>query len=318
MSADKVTIDLTGDSPVGSATPDQCTKRTRSPTHEEAAGSSLDGSFQPNDKKPKPAAPPASVALGASRPVLREVALALADFAPLLCENDLSVPRQEESWTCGYANLQALLETLARVRSDAPVACEVTALQRQVEAAWREGFDPISAAQYRGVLAGKRGTAGWIGAPEMYACLTHMREDALIFEIIGRSGAGAAIHQIVTSLMRGDGNDTPGPRTPIVLQHDGHSRLIVGTLPGGTCAEEGGAARRLLICDPQQRGSARVECVRCTKLDGRQYQLVAVSGRRLDEAEALGRRGDPQPAAMWDEGGRWGYSDFWRPRYRRG
>lgn len=91
------------------------------------------------------------MALSDSRPVLGPVALALADFAPLLCEHDIAVPHQQTNWTCGYANLQALLGTLARFRTESeraePLAEDVLTLQRQIEAAWKEGFDPISAAQ---------------------------------------------------------------------------------------------------------------------------------------------------------------------------
>jgi len=41
------------------------------------------------------------------------------------------------------------------------------------------------------------------------------------------------------------------------------------------------------------------------KLDGNSYQLVVVRGdgqRRLSEAEARSRRGEPRAAAMWRQG----------------
>ena len=97
-----------------------------------------------------------------------------------------------------------------------------------------------------------------------------------------------------------------GQRTdlPIVLQHAGHSRTIIGTtaIPSG-----------LLLRDPAH---AERRCAWLSKqeLDGRQYQLVLVRNRsgeraasaRLSAQQAHSRAGDPEPAAVWHTTG-WQY-----------
>lgn len=136
-------------------------------------------------------------------------------------------------------------------------------------------------------------------------------------QIVERRNAGGAIAQVAASLLLED----PPYRFPLVLQEEGHSRLIVGVLPADAPLQSADGAQtwHVLICDPHwKHGKAVVECVRASELNGSEYQLVTVSGRRLSEAEALRRKGDPQPAAIWNSthrGGEWIYSDFWKIRF---
>ena len=112
--------------------------------------------------------------------------------APALCRQEgWTLPEQHEDWTCGYANLGALLQCLASGgRQHLPISTEPAALQALIERAWGEGFDPEGRAEFGGRLVGKRGKRGWIGTPEMAAVLWHLRVDALVVEVDNEQGAG--------------------------------------------------------------------------------------------------------------------------------
>ena len=213
----------------------------------------------------------------------------------------LEMPTQRDHWSCGYANLRALLRSaLGAAAGDVSPA----ALQRTIEAAWNAGFDPRSARQFGGRLVGKTGRAAYIGAAETQAALTHLRLDAAIVEIVRRTGSGAAVHSVAFTAFAAECFDCGGTRCPIILQHDGHSRTIVGVTS---------APDALLIADP--RNDQAVSVVRARDLDGRQYQMTFLVGepglvrqpvRRLGDAEVQSRRGESEAIAVYDDSG-WRY-----------
>ena len=233
---------------------------------------------------------------------------------PALCRQEgWTLPEQREDWTCGYANLGALLQCLASGgRQQLPTSTEPAALQALIERAWEEGFDPEGRAEFGGRLVGKRGKRGWIGTPEMAAALWHLRVDALVVEIDNEQGAGRGsgngVFEAVRACLapaRGQPPQHGGEGVtalPIVLQGDGHSRTVLGlsgSLSGGAANAPRGP--ELVLSDPKL--GVLGEAPRT--LDGKSYQLVVVRGdgqRRLDEAEARRRRGVPQAAALWRQG----------------
>ena len=261
------------------------------------------------------AAPPSRLTLmerGAQ--AVPELPRALASFEPRLAAQGHALPVQYDSWTCGYANLGAMLRNVAQAgRHDLPTdvargnTCrptDVAALQALVERAWREGFDPASAKQFGRSLVGKRGRAGWIGAPEMAAVLWHLRVDAMLVEVVVERGdadqrSGGAVYEAVATCLEGSGGSPAVTPLPIVLQGSNHSRTILGVTTGP------GAARTLVVRDPSDRDLRVVRCLPPSSLDGKPYQLVIVrSTRQLSEAEARKRMGEPDAAALWQYG-RW-------------
>ena len=100
-----------------------------------------------------------------------------------------------------------------------------------------------------------------------------------------------------------------GTRCPIILQHDGHSRSIVGATS---------SPDTVLIADPNN--DQAVSVVRVPELDGRQYQMTFLVGepdRRLGDAEAQRRRGEFSSIAVcWDTG--WKYDSRARTELRFG
>jgi len=274
--------------------------------------------------------------------------------------------RQQHNWDCGYANIMALLQTLARRRAPSAATSvavsaaasatgfaeewptSIAAVQRTIVAAWRAGYDRRSAEQYHWRLLGKEGRAGWIGAPECLALLCHLRLDAFLVEVVQRASAGSAVYAVAAAwfalpsssaprelnegstshatsrpaahsagnpaLGAGAGMDIdPGlsmagrsRRPPLYLQHQGHSRTLIGVLR---------APRRLLVRDPKDAPLEQLRCIAPEHFDGKQWQIVGVTDRALSEEEALTRRsGVPDAAARWDRG-RWEYSDGFTLRF---
>jgi len=180
----------------------------------------------------------------------------------------------DQGWGCGYRNAQMLLSHLLARRRHS--SCEgpsrpycsklfagagsvpsVETLQSLIEEAWASGFDEPGAAQLGGRLLGTR---TWIGATEVAVLLRSQGVRAHIIDFsslvpphadnlfrwvwdyfeqgrsqpsgaaaVGGAGRGGAVFQSL--------------RAPLYLQHQGHSRLIVGAV------RKSGKVQ-LLILDP--------------------------------------------------------------------
>eukprot|EP00966_Prymnesium_polylepis_P012781 293928-Prymnesium_polylepis.1 len=218
--------------------------------------------------------------------------------------------RQHDTWTCGYENLASLLSSIRRrgLHGGVPTELRPLALQRLIEEAWRAGFSPRD----RTKLVGTR---KWIGGPEWIIALWHLRLDGLIIEIAGDGkrargpgGAGRAVVAAVRACLRCCTD------LPLLLQHQGHSRTVVGVLSR--------PAERLVLRDPNDSPGA-LRCVAPHELDGKQYQVVVVRNRNhagapvpvgLSADGAARRRGEPATAALWTASG-WEYESFCRMRF---
>jgi hypothetical protein len=245
-----------------------------------------------------------------------------------LCCLDTRLPQVTTRWDCGYVNVSAILDVLSRrqpsVRTHlgtAATSARVRDIQQLVDKAWRSGYDPEGARQHGGRLLGKVGRAGWLGAAETLVLLWHIRVEAFILEVVDRPLAGRAVYEAATACFAaqelpagpaGDGDRrAPTRRPPILLQGDGHSQLLLGTLT---------SPERLLIRDPSD-APGLVRCVAPQTLDGRQYQLVVCGRAHLgaagedslamsEPAEAARRRNpELEAAAMWHRSA-WQYAGW--------
>ncbi|ETE63552.1 Zinc finger with UFM1-specific peptidase domain protein [Ophiophagus hannah] len=173
-------------------------------------------------------------------------------------------------------------------------------IQTQIEDAWKEGFDPQGASHFNSKL---QGTKAWIGACEIYSLLTFLRLKCQIIDFhqpTGSSGTHPCLFEWVLNYYS-SGKDSNGKvmstsKPPIYLQHQGHSRTIVGI------EERKNKSLCLLIFDP---GCPSEEMQKLLKgIDGnnlklfrrlpgglkhKQYQIVSVEGV-LTEEEKVARR----------------------------
>ncbi|XP_030640808.1 zinc finger-containing ubiquitin peptidase 1 [Chanos chanos] len=205
----------------------------------------------------------------------------------------------DSGWGCGYRNFQMLLSCLQRTQpyqstlsvGEVP---SIPRIQGMIEEAWKEGADPQGASHFNHQLQGSR---AWIGATEIYSVLTSLRVKARIVDFHRPTGPGDTHPRLFDwvkqyySLSATGGARLP-PRVvqtsqpPVYLQHQGHSRSIVGV------EQRRNGSVALLIFDPGCRpGDMRkllsrdtaAGLVRRTRkfpsnLKHKQYQVVSVEG----------------------------------------
>ncbi|XP_072251098.1 zinc finger-containing ubiquitin peptidase 1 isoform X2 [Leuresthes tenuis] len=204
----------------------------------------------------------------------------------------------DQGWGCGYRNFQMLLSSLHRtdeyssLLQGKPVP-SVPRVQSMIEEAWKEGLDPQGASHFSQRV---RGTRGWIGATEIYILLTSLGISARIIDFHQPTGAGDTHPRLFDWVKQyfcqsGRSSRLP-PRViqtdlpPLYLQHQGHSRSIVGI------EQKKNGSLCLLLLDPacsasdtrkllsRETVSFSIRHVRKfpRSLKHRQYQLVAAQG----------------------------------------
>ncbi|KAI0340493.1 DUF1671-domain-containing protein [Trametopsis cervina] len=153
----------------------------------------------------------------------------------------------DRSWGCGYLNFlmscTALMDqgqqpSYSRLL-ELPSPPGVRRLQRLIEQAWEEGYDEEGAQQLNHRLLG---TNKWIGTAELYVALSYRGvpsrlvdfelnkrgPELLIDWIIDYFGQGEARHNDINQALLGASPVVITDRLPLVLQHAGHSRTVVG------------------------------------------------------------------------------------------
>jgi len=148
----------------------------------------------------------------------------------------------DQGWACGYKNFQMLLSSL---RHDPQYAMHlfshdaanetnrdipsVSYLQRLIEKAWTAGFDSAGREQLNGHLLN---STKWIGPTEVMACLSNLNIKTELYDFhqpktIEKSNAYKYLFEWIRNYFQQqrNGNNTIHP---LYLQHEGHSRTIVG------------------------------------------------------------------------------------------
>ncbi|XP_042536874.1 zinc finger-containing ubiquitin peptidase 1 isoform X2 [Dipodomys spectabilis] len=212
----------------------------------------------------------------------------------------------DKGWGCGYRNFQMLLSSLLQddtfddCLKGMSIPC-IPKIQAMIEDAWKEGFDPQGASQLNNRL---QGTKAWIGACEIYTLLTSLRVKCRIIDFhkpTGPLGTHPRLFEWIlnyySSEREGDSKVICTSKPPIYLQHQGHSRTVVGI------EERKNRTLCLLIFDP---GCPSPEMQKLLKQDieasslkqlrkfvgnlkHKQYQIVAVEGA-LSPEEKIARR----------------------------
>lgn len=203
----------------------------------------------------------------------------------------------DNGWGCGYRNFQMLLSSLMKmeqykdVLQDLVIPC-IPKIQIMIEEAWKTGFDPQGAASFENKL---KGTRAWIGATEIYCLLTFLRIKCQIVDFhqpTGPSGTHPRLFERIrqyyslgsNAALRLQPKVIWTNKPPIYLQHQGHSRTIVGV------EERNNGTLCLLIFDP---GNQEMQKLLRSDITGmnlkmirrfigsmkhRQYQIVAING----------------------------------------
>ncbi|XP_038077960.1 zinc finger-containing ubiquitin peptidase 1-like [Patiria miniata] len=222
----------------------------------------------------------------------------------------------DKGWGCGYRNLHMLLSSLVRIDEYRQVLFSgqnaipsISKLQQLIEAAWAKGFDPQGREQLGGRVANTR---KWIGATEITAVLSSLRAKCRLVDFHTPTGRGGT-HPLMFEWVR-DYFGKPGAaalklrvlgnnatrresiqtrKTPLYLQHEGHSRTIIG------CEVHKDSSIRLLLFDPSYKvidgqglGSAKLDAYAMrpirkslTQMKAKQYQIVSVDRLMTSDQE---------------------------------
>ncbi|GFN84674.1 Zinc finger with ufm1-specific peptidase domain protein-like [Plakobranchus ocellatus] len=201
----------------------------------------------------------------------------------------------DRGWGCGYRNFQMMLSSLVSdpeyahriFKGGQVVIPSVPKVQQMIESAWRKGFDQDGCRQLRGSLVN---TQKWIGATEIVATLASLGVKCRLVDFHAPSapdGSHPRLLEWVTDYFttRRPQQFTP----PLYLQHQGHSRTIVGV-------DIDRDTRRLLLFDPGSKRDHLAslaatglnwKCMRTFRrtqagFRARQYQIVEVTGLLTD------------------------------------
>ncbi|XP_076004590.1 zinc finger-containing ubiquitin peptidase 1 [Genypterus blacodes] len=204
----------------------------------------------------------------------------------------------DKGWGCGYRNVQMLLSSLHGIEAFAHLLPEqgvptIPRIQNMIEAAWKEGLDPQGASHFNQRL---QGTRAWIGATEIYTLFISLGISARIIDFHQPTGPGDThprlFEWVKQYFSQASGGSRQPPRViqtaqpPLYLQHQGHSRSIVGVEqrkngsfclllldPGCSPAD----SRKLLCRDTIAKAVRQIRKFP-RNLTHKQYQVVALQG----------------------------------------
>mmetsp|Transcript_5217 Transcript_5217/g.10170 ORF Transcript_5217/g.10170 Transcript_5217/m.10170 type:complete len:279 (+) Transcript_5217:63-899(+) len=173
---------------------------------------------------------------------------------------------QTMNWDCGYRNMQSMLSSYLNYDSDVRDQLFSTGiltiptlmdLQKKIEKAWSKGFDQIGGMQLDYTLFN---TNKWIGATEVVAMLRSCGIKACVadFDFTSRQCDLNTMVQVIWKYFQTrcenqkknfskENIKNSNFIAPLYLQHQGHSRLILGV------EKWVNGDIKLLILDPQMR-----------------------------------------------------------------
>ncbi|XP_054846813.1 zinc finger-containing ubiquitin peptidase 1 isoform X2 [Eublepharis macularius] len=213
----------------------------------------------------------------------------------------------DRGWGCGYRNFQILLSSLLKnriyqdcLKDHLSIPC-IPKIQLLIENSWKEGFDPQGASHFDNRL---QGTKAWIGACEIYSLLTSLSLKCQIIDFhqpTDPSGKHPRLFEWVLNYYKTDKENTAKvvftSKPPIYLQHQGHSRTIIGI------EERKNKSLCLLILDPGCTSQEMQKLLKgvdskslkllqrfVTGLKHKQYQVVAIDGVLSAEEKAARRQ----------------------------
>ncbi|KAF9052718.1 peptidase family C78-domain-containing protein [Panaeolus papilionaceus] len=168
--------------------------------------------------------------------------------AALCIDNAVLYSREpwDAGWGCGYRNFLMACAALMtqdqqpayRSLLESPSSPSVRNLQRWIEDAWSEGFDPDGKKQLQRLVD----TRKWIGTADLWVALTYRRipselvdfdlkdknHHKLIDWIVHYFTPNQSIKSMNAFESLQSSCVTSTHKMPIILQHNGHSRTIVG------------------------------------------------------------------------------------------
>ncbi|CAL1544796.1 unnamed protein product [Lymnaea stagnalis] len=201
----------------------------------------------------------------------------------------------DKGWGCGYRNFQMILSCLAKLNNYAErifpdeqrLIPSIPKIQQMIESAWQQGFDPQGCIQLNGKLCNTR---KWIGATEIVAVLSSLGIKCQLVDFHSPSAPDGTHPRLLEWVKEYFKRFHYQPTAPLYLQHQGHSRTIVGV-------ENDKGTVKLLLFDPgtpkdqiaaQMKGQMSWKDMRLFRraqanFKARQYQIVTIVGTLTDQ-----------------------------------
>lgn len=185
--------------------------------------------------------------------IIRTIQLNKFTTHRILCSScdHFSIGSIDYGYGCGYRNTQMLFTSIREDKTLKDILFNnnntkipsITKIQSLIENAWSKGFDVEGRAQLGGKIVN---TTKWIGATEVCAMLSSLRIKCELIDIQPLKNVLSAplLFKVVRNYFEEE-LEKGAYVHPIYLQHDGHSRTIIGI--------EGGKNESLLIFDPSSR-----------------------------------------------------------------
>lgn len=210
----------------------------------------------------------------------------------------------DKGWGCGYRNMQMMLSSLMHHTKYSDLMYQegsgllginqrmavpsISRLQKHIEWAWGNGFDPQGCDQLGRKLYNTR---KWIGATEMMTLLASMRIRCELVDFHRPTAADGSHPQLFNWILQYF-QKADDFKPPLYLQHQGHSRTVVGVevLPHSLnllVLDPSHAPRQMApLCDTSGGANAmRIIRKGSGTMRARQYQLVSVTGVMQSEQE---------------------------------
>ncbi|XP_071955252.1 zinc finger-containing ubiquitin peptidase 1-like [Antedon mediterranea] len=217
----------------------------------------------------------------------------------------------DKGWGCGYKNIQILMTAMCNdprfkksVFNDSTNMPSISKIQHLIEKAWSEGYDPQGKEQLGGKLCNTR---KWIGATEVVALFTSLKVRCKLIDFHKPAGPNRTHPQLFDWIKQYFGSSLAlgslfnkmaicSNKLPLYLQHEGHSRTIIGY------EQLKDKSIRLLLFDPsltqKQLGLLKAPNLTgyalkplrqtLTNLKSKQYQIVCVEGNLTeDESKSM-------------------------------
>ncbi|KAF8969883.1 peptidase family C78-domain-containing protein [Flammula alnicola] len=177
----------------------------------------------------------------------------------------------DAGWGCGYRNfLMACGGLMSQMQQplyfpllDSPLPPGIRNLQSWIETAWKEGFDPEGRKDLQKLV----GTHKWIGTADLWVAFVSRGIPVQLVDFDLRNQAREIlINWVVNYFTPKKSQDNPAnlfeslkispvtstDKMPLILQHDGHSRTVVGY------EVDRNGITNLLVFDPAHRPNAEV------------------------------------------------------------
>ncbi|ESN99861.1 hypothetical protein HELRODRAFT_192824 [Helobdella robusta] len=163
----------------------------------------------------------------------------------------------DQGYGCGYRNLQMILSCLANnqhfqqvIFQGTPIIPSIHRLQMLLETSWREGFDKEGGRQLSNSVLSTR---KWIGATDIVALLSFLKIRCQLYDFSRPVPPPSSIkHPDLIKLVydyyynstnnrnKNDLNDgCCNMKPPLYIQHQGHSRLVIGCIKKVDCSNKG-------------------------------------------------------------------------------